>query len=111
MVTKVGTVFALSALSNRPTSRKRPRRAPKTLILKACCYLLEKDTLRKALAKAKAESVQASSGHPGWDSMRGIFPEVFDGIVRGELADLGSLPLWASEPSPEALQSEARALV
>jgi len=77
----------------------------------ACRDLLEKDTLRKALAKAKAESVQASPGHPGWDSMRGIFPEVLDGIVRGELADLGSLPFWASDPPPKALQPEARALV
>ncbi|WP_206245412.1 competence protein CoiA family protein [Novosphingobium terrae] len=70
----------------------------------ACRDLLERESLRKALGRAKVDSAQASPGHPGWDTMQDIFPEVLDGIVRSELADLGSLPAWASEAEERAKQ-------
>jgi len=34
--------------------------------------------------------------HPLWQAMVRLFPEVFNGLVRAELEDLGRLPRWAS---------------
>ena len=39
--------------------------------------------------------VQIGVEHPLWQAMARLFPEVFNGVVRAELQDLGRLPRWA----------------
>ena len=67
-------------------------------------YLLEKDSLRRIIAEAKQSESQVDQDHALWRIMVRLFPEVLDGLVRAELADLGQLPDWASPPpaGPEA---------
>jgi len=62
-------------------------------------YLLEKDSLRRIISEAKQCEVQVDQDHPLWRVMARLFPEVMDGLVRAELADLGQLPAWAMSPS------------
>lgn len=62
-------------------------------------YLLEKDSLRRIIAEAKQSEAQVDHNHALWRIMALLFPEVLDGLVRAELADLGQLPDWASPPS------------
>lgn len=64
----------------------------------ALSYLLEKDSLRRIIAEAKQSEAQVDQDHPLWRVMSRLFPEVLDGLVRAELADLGQLPDWASPP-------------
>ena len=44
---------------------------------------------------AAATTEQISPGHPVWAGAARLFPEVFDGLRRAELDDLGRLPRWA----------------
>lgn len=62
--------------------------------------LLEKPSLKRIIAEAQKSDVQITEDHPLWRVMARLFPEVLDGLVRAELADLGQLPFWAS-PTPE----------
>lgn len=59
-------------------------------------YLLEKNSLRRIIAEAKQSEAQVDQDHALWRIMARLFPEVLDGLVRAELADLGQLPDWAS---------------
>lgn len=61
--------------------------------------LLEKASLKRIIAEAKKTDVQINNAHPLWLVMARLFPEVLDGLVRAELADLGQLPRWASTRS------------
>lgn len=56
---------------------------------------LTRNTLAEALKHARLEVEQIMPGHPVWSGATRLFPEIFDGLCRAELADLGSLPLWA----------------
>lgn len=58
--------------------------------------VLTRPSLQTALAKARSEAGQIAAGHPLWDAAARIFPEVYDGVLRAELADLGQLPDWAA---------------
>ena len=71
----------------------------------ALADLLNRASLRTALAKARGEADQIGTGHPLWDAAIRMFPEVFDGITRAELADLEQLPAWAI--APPTSQAEA----
>jgi hypothetical protein len=57
---------------------------------------LEKPTLRETLAKAKMSSIQIGPDHAVWSGVRRLFPEIYDGLLRAELEDLGELPVWAT---------------
>lgn len=61
--------------------------------------LLEKPSLRRIIAEAKTTHTQVGTDHPLWRVMALLFPEVFDGLVRAELTDLGQLPNWATAAS------------
>lgn len=65
----------------------------------ALADLLEKASLCRILIEAKQTEVQVEHDHPLWRVMAHLFPEVLDGLVRAELADLGQLPAWAMSPS------------
>lgn len=56
---------------------------------------LDRASLKTAFAKAAAMAEQVKSGHPVWAGAARLFPEVFDGLRRAELDDLGRLPGWA----------------
>ena len=58
-------------------------------------YELDRPSLRTALANARQQVQQIAPGHPLWASAGRLFPEVFDGVRRAELTDLGQLPTWA----------------
>ncbi|WP_084583938.1 hypothetical protein [Sphingomonas azotifigens] len=58
--------------------------------------MLTRPSLQTVLAKARSEAGQIAAGHPLWDAAARIFPEVYDGMLRAELADLGQLPAWAA---------------
>ena len=62
-------------------------------------HTLTRSSLRAALAKARQQTGQISAGHPVWDAAARLFPEVYDGMLRAELADLGQLPTWAAPDS------------
>jgi hypothetical protein len=62
-------------------------------------HALDRPSLQAALAKARQAAGQVAAGHPVWDAAMRLFPEVFDGMLRAELADFGQLPDWAS-PDP-----------
>lgn len=59
---------------------------------------LERASLREALGRAKSRAEQVTPDHPVWAGARRLFPEIFDGLRRAELADLGKLPEWAGGP-------------
>lgn len=63
----------------------------------AVSNISEKDTLTNAIRSAKLNKQQVERGHPVWDGVARLFPEVFDGLLRAELADLDQLPAWATE--------------
>lgn len=65
----------------------------------ALADLLEKASLCRIISEAKQAEVQVGHDHPLWRVMARLFPEVLDGLVRAELADLGQLPAWAMSPS------------
>lgn len=58
--------------------------------------LLGRDSLDRTLERAKLEVEQVTPGHAVWDGATRLFPEVFDGLRRAELHDLGQLPAWAA---------------
>jgi hypothetical protein len=60
---------------------------------------LDRVSLQTALARARHEAEQVGPGDPVWAAAARLFPEVFDGMVRAELADLKQLPEWASMPA------------
>ena len=57
--------------------------------------LLVVESLTRKLAEAADGDVQIGVEHPLWQAMARLFPEVFNGVVRAELQDLGRLPRWA----------------
>lgn len=59
---------------------------------------LNRQSLARALANAKSEARQIEPDHPIWAAATRLFPEVFDGLRRAELQDLGRLPTWADGP-------------
>ena len=61
--------------------------------------MLEKPSLKRIIAEAQKSDAQMTADHPLWRVMARLFPEVLDGLVRAELADLDQLPSWASPPS------------
>jgi hypothetical protein len=61
----------------------------------AARHVLTRPSLQTALGKARAEAKQIDAGHPIWDAAARLFPEVYDGLLRAELADLDQLPAWA----------------
>lgn len=66
-------------------------------------HALARPSLQTAITKACHETSQVTSSHPVWDAATRLFPEVFDGMLRAELADLGQLPGWAGvDPEPES---------
>ena len=56
----------------------------------------------RIIADARAAEAQIGQDHPLWRAMARLFPEVLNGLVRAELADLGQLPEWATLPLPAA---------
>jgi hypothetical protein len=71
----------------------------------AARHVLTRPSLQTALGKARAEAEQVAVGHPIWDAAERLFPEVYDGLLRAELADLDQLPAWAAidlNPDSEA---------
>lgn len=67
--------------------------------------LLERPSLMRIIAEAREAEAQTGQEHPLWRAMARLFPEVLDGLVRAELADLGQLPEWATMP-PSAATAE-----
>jgi hypothetical protein len=64
----------------------------------ACSPALGRSSLQTALATARRDAEQIGPGHPIWSAAARLFPEVFDGMLRAELADLRQLPGWATVP-------------
>lgn len=60
---------------------------------------LNRQSLARAFAKAKSEVPQIEPGHPVWTAVTRLFPEIFDGLLRAELQDVGKLPTWADGPA------------
>lgn len=56
---------------------------------------LVRTSLVRAFEHAKQESEQIAPDHPVWSGVTRLFPEIFDGLRRAELDDLGRLPGWA----------------
>lgn len=61
----------------------------------AAHHAVSRPSLQTALTKARQQTEQVAGGHPVWDAAARLFPEVFDGLLRAELTDLGQLPGWA----------------
>lgn len=57
---------------------------------------LTRRSLQAAIAKARQRTRQIGPGHAIWDAAARLFPEIFDGMLRAELIDLGTLPDWAA---------------
>ncbi len=66
---------------------------------------LARTSLARAFEHAKLESEQIAPGHPVWSGAARLFPEIFDGLRRAELDDLGKLPGWAGGASQTAQSS------
>lgn len=58
--------------------------------------LLDRPSLQKILASARAAHSQIDPEHPVWNALARLFPEVLNGLIRAEMIDLGQLPVWAS---------------
>jgi hypothetical protein len=66
-------------------------------------HVLTRSSLQGSLATARRQSGQRAAGHPVWDAAARLFPEVYDGMLRTELADLCQLPGWAApDPAPDS---------
>nr|WP_157073554.1 hypothetical protein [Sphingomonas soli] len=73
---------------------------------------LSRASLQTALAKARHRAAQIRPGHAIWSAAKRLFPEVFDGMLRAELNDLGQLPAWAmSNPARDQQELEHDLLV
>ncbi|MCW3848102.1 hypothetical protein OF829_12700 [Sphingomonas sp. LB-2] len=57
---------------------------------------LERTSLRTALRKARGKVKQVGPEHAIWTAAARLFPEVYNGMLRAELADLRALPTWAA---------------
>lgn len=69
----------------------------------AMAHCLERPSLRASLADARRDTAQVAPGHPVWAAANRLFPEIYDGLLRAELSDLGHLPRWAIPlPAPRA---------
>ena len=68
---------------------------------------LERTSILRSLTLAKQGAVQVQPGHPVWGGATRLFPEVFDGLRRAELADLGRLPAWAGGVAKNMAQDQA----
>lgn len=66
---------------------------------------LARTSLARAFEHARLESEQIAPGHPVWSGATRLFPEIFDGLRRAELDDLGKLPGWAGGASQNAQSS------
>ena len=64
--------------------------------------LLERPSLMRIITDARAAEAQIGQDHALWRAMARLFPEVLNGLVRAQLADLGQLPEWATVPPPAA---------
>lgn len=47
------------------------------------------------------------AAHPVWAGATWLFPEIFDGLRRAELADLGRLPAWAGGVADDVAKNQA----
>lgn len=56
---------------------------------------LARKTLARAFDHARLEAEQIGPGHPVWSGAARLFPEIYDGLRRAELDDLGKLSQWA----------------
>lgn len=65
------------------------------LALSARNDLLERGSLTRAFAHAKATVPQVTPSHPTWQGATRIFPEILDGVRRQEMIDVHALPTWA----------------
>jgi hypothetical protein len=65
------------------------------LLNSAFSHLLMTPSLVRKLAEARQADEQIGESHPLWQAMARLFPEIFNGVVRAELQDLGRLPNWA----------------
>lgn len=63
---------------------------------------LARTSLAHAFAQAKREADQIEPGQPVWAGATRLFPEIFDGLRRAELDDLGRLPIWAGGTAQSA---------
>lgn len=63
---------------------------------------LLRTSLNRAFEHARMEASQIGSGHPVWEGAARLFPEIFDGLRRAELDELGKLPTWAGGSAPSA---------
>lgn len=77
------------------------------LAVTAARHCLTRSSLQTTLGKARAEVPQIAAGHPIWDAAARIFPEIYDGMLRAELADCDQLPAWAA-PAPSLGSQAAR---
>lgn len=69
----------------------------------ACRHALGRTSLQTAISKARSETGQIGADHPLWRAAARLFPEVFDGMLRAELADLHKLPAWAgADTAPDS---------
>ena len=68
---------------------------------------LERTSISRSLTFAKQGAAQVQPGHPVWAGATRLFPEIFDGLRREELADLGRLPAWASGAADDIEQHQA----
>lgn len=57
--------------------------------------LKDRATLQTSFANAKAAATQISPSHPVSFAAARLFPEIYDGVRRAEMSDLGCLPVWA----------------
>lgn len=62
----------------------------------AMAHCLERPSLRAALADARIDAAQSTPDHPVWMASARLFPEIYDGLLRAELIDIGHLPGWAT---------------
>lgn len=56
---------------------------------------LARSSLARTFEQARREAEQIQPGHPVWSGVARLFPEIYDGLRRAELNDLGKLPQWA----------------
>lgn len=86
----------LSSAEYRPYAAMIERMLERT----AASDRLEKASLQNAIAVAKREAIDDIVSYEAvWEAAEILFPEVFDGVVRGQLLDLGTMPEWA-RPAP-----------
>ena len=68
---------------------------------------LKRISILRSLTLAKQGAVQVQPDHPVWAGATRLFPEIFDGFRRAELADLGRLPAWAGGVANDMAQDQA----